>query len=154
MELTEEQKATITQWVNDGATLNQIQERLKDELELTITYLETRFLISDLGLELVEEEDETSEEQEASETETPAPESPDFEDPGNEAGTGSVSVTMDTVAIPGAMASGKVTFSDGQTAAWYLDQMGRLGLDPSEEGYRPSEEDVIAFQQELQKTVQ
>jgi hypothetical protein len=49
------------------------------------------------------------------------------------------------------MISGKVTFSDGQKAEWYLDQMGRLGLNPDQVGYRPSEQDVLAFQVELQR---
>ncbi len=37
---------------------------------------------------------------------------------------------VDTVARPGAMVSGSVTFSDGQKGHWYLDQMGRLGVAP------------------------
>ena len=49
------------------------------------------------------------------------------------------------------MISGRTTFSDGQTAAWYLDQAGRLGLDATTAGYRPSQPDVIAFQTELEK---
>ncbi len=52
---------------------------------------------------------------------------------------------------PGTMISGKVTFSDGENAAWYMDQTGRLGLDPSTIGYRPTERDVLAFQVELQR---
>ena len=48
------------------------------------------------------------------------------------------------------MVSGKVNFSDGKSADWYLDQMGRLGLVPKEQGYKPSEEDLMDFQTELQ----
>ena len=64
---------------------------------------------------------------------------------------GTVSVTIDQITRPGAMISGRTTFSDGQTAAWYLDQAGRLGLDATTAGYRPSQPDVIAFQTELEK---
>jgi hypothetical protein len=32
-----------------------------------------------------------------------------------------------------------------------LDQMGRLSLNPSKIGYRPTEKDVLAFQMELQR---
>jgi len=48
------------------------------------------------------------------------------------------------------MASGKVTFSDEKTCTWYIDELGRPGLIPPEEGYQPSEADLMAFQQELQ----
>ena len=62
MDLTDEQKTKLSEWVAEGATLNDLQERLKSELEITITYLETRFLIADLGLELREEEEAKEEE--------------------------------------------------------------------------------------------
>jgi hypothetical protein len=70
-------------------------------------------------------------------------------------GPSKVSVSVDQIARPGAMVSGKVTFSDGQTADWFLDQMGRLGLAPAQKGYKPPAGDVedfqIALQNELQK---
>ena len=59
-------------------------------------------------------------------------------------------MTIDQVARPGALVSGQVTFSDGNSAAWYLDQMGRFGLTPQQPGYRPSQEDLLTFQAELQ----
>jgi hypothetical protein len=59
-------------------------------------------------------------------------------------------VTVDQIARPGALVSGKVTFSDGNSAEWYLDQMGRLGLSPQQQGYRPSQTDLMTFQTELQ----
>jgi hypothetical protein len=65
-------------------------------------------------------------------------------------GTSKVSVTADTVARPGTLASGNVTFSDGQSAVWYLDQMGRLGLGPKQPGYKPSAADLQSFQQALE----
>jgi hypothetical protein len=64
---------------------------------------------------------------------------------------GGLNVTIDQIARPNAMISGKVTFSDGEHAEWSLDQMGRLGLQPTTEGYRPVEADVIKFQTELQR---
>ena len=59
---------------------------------------------------------------------------------------GSVKVMTDTLARPGAMISGKVTFSDGQAADWYVDNEGRPGLVPATPGYRPSAEDIQQFQ--------
>ena len=71
------------------------------------------------------------------------------------AAPGKVSVGVDQIARPGAIVSGKVTFSDGQKAEWYLDQTGRLGVVPAKQGYKPSAADVqefqIALQQELAK---
>jgi len=50
--------------------------------------------------------------------------------------------------------SGKVTFSDGNSADWYLDQMGRLGLVPGQQGYRPPQADLQTFQEQLQQELQ
>jgi hypothetical protein len=47
--------------------------------------------------------------------------------------------------------SGKVTFSDGNSAAWHLDQMGRLGLSPQQAGYRPPAADLQQFQAALEQ---
>jgi hypothetical protein len=66
---------------------------------------------------------------------------------------GGVSVTVDHIAKPGTVVSGKVTFSDGQTADWYLDQTGRLGVVPKTAGYNPSPPDVQDFQLALQQEV-
>jgi len=147
MNLTDEQKTTISGWVAGGADLNEIQERLREELEITITYLETRFLIGDLNLEILDEPEPEVEE-------SPAPE--DGLQPGSEGGggAGGVHVSVDNIAIPGTVASGKVTFSDGANASWYLDQEGRLGLTPDVEGYQPPESDVMEFQTKLQQVLQ
>src|SRR6185369_12921220 len=57
-----------------------------------------------------------------------------------------VSVSVDQLTRAGAVVSGKVTFSDGKKADWYIDQTGRLGLAPQEAGYRPAPGDVQQFQ--------
>ena len=63
---------------------------------------------------------------------------------------GNVSVTVDVVTKPGTMVSGNVTFSDGESAAWYMDQMGRLGVVAKTQGYKPSAADVQTFQDGLE----
>ena len=70
--------------------------------------------------------------------------------------TGSVSVSLDKVTlIPGAVASGTVTFSDGVTAKWIVDQYGRPGFtEVSKPGYRPTPADGQAFMQELGMALQ
>ncbi len=153
--LSDEQIATIRSWADNGDQLSDIQKRLGDELEIKVTYLETRFLLEDLGIELqtepepeLEEEDvaEDAPEAEAAEGEEGAEEEP--------AGEGGVSVTVDKIQRPGAVISGRVDFGEGKTSAWWIDQMGRLGMDSDDPDFRPSEEQAMAFQQELQKAVQ
>jgi hypothetical protein len=63
---------------------------------------------------------------------------------------GKVAVSMDSITRPGALVSGKVTFSDGQSADWQMDQYGRLGVAPKTPGYKPSQSDVASFQAELE----
>jgi hypothetical protein len=46
--------------------------------------------------------------------------------------------------------SGKVTFSDGNAAAWQMDQSGQLGLIPTKAGYWPPASDVQQFQMALE----
>lgn len=72
------------------------------------------------------------------------------------AGASNVSVTVDKVTlIPGALASGEVTFSDGVKGKWIVDQYGRPGLtELSQPGYRPSQAEAQAFMQELARTLQ
>jgi len=140
MILTDDQKAAISKWIEAGASLSEIQKRLKEEFQISLTYLETRLLADDLKLALKEPERPA---------EPPPLPSPEPEKAA--AAAGKVSVTIDQITRPGAMVSGRATFSDGQTAEWYLDQTGRLGLNPSTPGYRPSQQDVMDFQVELEK---
>ena len=115
-----------------------------------MTFMETRFLLDDLNLDLKEEpkpEPDDGVQPEAASSDLPVPEEAAL-------GNGTVSVEIDKIVRPGSAISGSVTFSDGVTAKWYVDQMGRLGLDPDQEGYQPSESDIQAFQTELQSKMQ
>jgi hypothetical protein len=58
---------------------------------------------------------------------------------------------VDQLTRPGALVSGKVKFSDGMNADWYLDQTGRLGVVPQQQGYKPSAPDVQEFQMALER---
>jgi hypothetical protein len=150
MVLTDEQKKAVSAWIADGASLSDVQKRLKDELQIAMTYMDVRFLVDDLKLQIVEEEPKQSE---AADRLAAAKQEGEMQREGG-AAPGGVSVTMDRITKPHALASGKVTFSDGETAEWMLDQTGRLGLVPGKPGYRPSETDVMAFQRELQRVAQ
>ncbi|WP_035602515.1 hypothetical protein [Haloferula sp. BvORR071] len=137
--LTDDQKSALKRWAAEGASIADLQKRLKDEFSIGITYMDARFLVLDLGIELQEapKEEKKPEDEMLSK---PVP-------------TGAVSVSMDSLALPGALISGKVTFSDGETGIWMLDQHGRPGLDPDTPGYRPTQEDVIEFQKQLSDLV-
>ena len=80
----------------------------------------------------------------------------DLEDNLPAAGGSKVTVTVDKATlIPGAIASGSVTFSDGVTGNWVVDQYGRPGFSKiSKPGYRPSPADAQAFMQELNLALQ
>ena len=67
-----------------------------------------------------------------------------------------VVVTLDKATlIPGAVASGSVTFSDGVTGQWVVDQYGRPGFTKvSQPGYRPTPADAQGFMQELSRALQ
>jgi hypothetical protein len=164
MDINDDQKATITEWVRQGEDLSTIQSRLKDELDITLTYVDTRFLLADLELELSDETEEeqavttgieenhreNTGEENRSTAEVVAGDNP----PPVEQDTGSestVSVTVDSLTRTNAAISGKVTFSDGECAAWHIDRAGQPRLDPVKEDYRPSEEDIAKLLAELQK---
>lgn len=70
------------------------------------------------------------------------------------AGASTLTLEIDRLIRPGAMVSGNVTFSDGVTGKWALDQQGRLMLDTGQKGYQPTPVDVQAFQRELQMQLQ
>ncbi len=79
-----------------------------------------------------------------------------YEDDALPSSAANVSVAVDKVTlIPGAVASGAVTFSDGVTGKWIIDQYGRPGFtEVSQPGYRPTPADAQAFMAELSRTLQ
>ncbi len=141
-QLSEDQKNALHQWAAEGASIADLQRRLKDEYDIGITYMDARFLVLDLGIEIVPpaEDEEPKKKEEEPVAGEPVP-------------TGTVKATIDSIAMPGAMVSGKVSFSDGETAVWMIDQQGRPALDPDAPGYRPSEADVMEFQKQLTELV-
>src|ERR1051325_7288687 len=155
MKLTDTQKQQVAAWIEQGLKLSEVQNKLAAEFDARLTYMEVRFLIDDLKLKPKDPEPPKP---------PPAPAPPaapaaELDDELDElvpeaappaSGSGNVKVSVDQVTRPGAMVSGKVTFSDGQTAEWYLDQLGRLAVAPKTPGYRPPQSDVMLFQTQLQ----
>ena len=156
MNLDEAQRKKVAQWVAEGLKLSEIQNRLDSELGLRMTYIEVRFLVDDLKLTPKDAEPAKAA---ASPLTAPGGAAPAAAPSGAgprgaakakpaepAAPAGGVSVSVDHLARAGAVVSGKVTFSDGNRAEWHLDQMGRLGLVPEKQGYRPPASDVQQFQ--------
>lgn len=174
MDLSEPQKQTLREWVASGASLSDVQQNLKTEFGITLTYMDVRLLVLDLGAavkdkpvapsnpppsprtqptpEGTDADSVNLDEEMASDTEGLPPD-PDL--PDGQPGTGgTVSMTVDSLVVPGAMVSGNVTFSDGTTARWLIDQYGRFGIDPETPGYRPSPADMQDFQTQLRHELQ
>ncbi len=142
--LTPAQTAKVSEWVASGATLSQIQSKLSSEFNISMTYMDVRFLVDDLNLALVEKEEPKKEETTEATAEATAAA------PGEAApAAGSVSVEVDTIARPGMIVSGHVKFSDGQIADWFIDEAGRPGMSARVPGYRPTDPDMRDFQQKL-----
>jgi hypothetical protein len=156
VQLTDEQKQKVSAWIAEGQKLSEIQQRIGDEFAIRLTYMEARLLVDDLKLTPLDPVEPAA-------PPAPAPAVPPVGAPAqasplapdaSAAPGGKVSVKVDEIMRPGSIVSGSVTFSDGGTAVWYLDQTGRLGLAPATEGYRPPPADVPEFQQLLDRELQ
>jgi hypothetical protein len=196
MTLTPEQKQAVTAWVAAGDSLAVIQQKLAAQFKVSLTYMDVRFLVDDLGLELKSAAPAREATADLTAARPPqagpgekkgglfdrlkqavggadpaaadGPEADTLEDDpadlpleaGDDlAGTalgaaGKVKVEIDRVVRPGAVVSGGVTFSDGASGKWAMDQYGRLMLDVGRKGYKPSAEDVQTFQRELSAQLQ
>ena len=164
MNLDDSQKQQVAAWIGEGLQLAEIQHNLDSEFGVKLTYMEVRFLVDDLGLSVKDRDPAPALDSNLPPSPSPGSASSDDIDmaapardvPPNDqkeavGSSGQVTVSLDQLARPGALISGKVKFSDGQSAEWQLDQFGRLGLVPQQEGYRPSAGDLQTFQSELQE---
>jgi len=156
MKLDDIQRQAVGKWIAEGAKLSEIQNRLAQEFGLKLTYMEARFLVDDLKLTPKDPEPPKvvappAAAKPLATQPVPAEETPVADEVLPPASK--VSVSVDQITRPGAIISGKVNFSDGQIADWYLDQTGRLGLVPKQTGYKPVAADVQAFQLALQQEV-
>jgi|TARA_B110000879_G_scaffold54294_1_gene76920 hypothetical protein len=135
-DLSEEQIEQIKVWTSEGDQLADLQRKINSEfkLESAVTYMDTRFAIIDLGIELVLAAEPEEEKQDEPKPLTPL---------------GYVDAKVDTIVRPGFLASGTVIFSDGVNALWGLDQEGRLKLDADDPSYQVEDEDMVAFQEIL-----
>ncbi len=154
MQLDEGQRKQVAAWVAEGLKLSEIQNRLSSELGLRLTYMEVRMLVDDL--KLIPKDVEPVKPASPLVNAGAAPAAPPAGKAGAKAAAAAapppqarVSVTVDQLTRPGAVVSGKVTFSDGNRGEWYFDQTGRLAFAPQQPGYRPPAEDLQEFQAAL-----
>lgn len=144
MEISDAQKATITQWIQEGRSLADVQRSLREEFEISMTYMDVRFLVDDLDIAVVEEEEVAEEDADAE------PAVAEIVDEGD----GTVTVDVDAIMRPGSLVSGTVRFSDGVSLGWQLSAAGQLGLIPGDDPeYRPAPEDVQSFQTQLEEVL-
>jgi hypothetical protein len=173
MTLTPEQKKSVSEWVAAGDNLYAVQKKLSDQFKVSMTYMDVRFLVDDLNLQLKDPAPkvDTSDVSKGAPGKA-APEKKGFIDKAKEklglgkddgaaedgpaAPATGVSVTVDKVSLnPNAMASGTMTFPDGVTGRWIVDLQGRPGIvEVSKPGYRPTPEVAQAFMQELSLALQ
>jgi hypothetical protein len=154
MNLDEEQRKKVTAWIAEGLKLSEIQSRITTELGVRMTYMEVRLLVDDLKLTPRDAEPPKAAAATLNSTGNPGggkaapgptkPEAPDAPGPRG------ISLSVDQLTRPGAVVSGKVTFTDGNKADWYFDQTGRLGLVSEKAGYRPPPADLQQFQAALE----
>jgi hypothetical protein len=150
MQLTDEQKLKVHEWIGSGLKLSEIQDLLDKEFSIRMTYMDVRLLADDLKVTPKDKEEPKKPAEEPSAVPAEAI-VPDEVLPGEIPPAGGIKVVVDQITRAGAVVSGKVTFRDGKTAEWYLDQMGRFGMVPPEPGYRPAQADLAEFQVVLER---
>lgn len=130
-------KDIVYNLLNDGIKLSEIQQILKSDHDVTMTFLDLRLLAAefedvdwkklDPEIKVVEDKDEK----------TPEP------------GDGRTTIDISKLVRPGSVANGSVKFGSGATADWMLSQQGQLSLDNNVG--EPTPEDIQDFQTELQE---
>src|SRR5690349_471924 len=122
MNLEDAQRKKISTWITEGLKLAEIQNRISSEFGIRMTYMEVRLLVDDLKLTPKDPEPAKApppelsahsgiRDQPAAPKETTDQLAPLATGKGDQTpSTGTVSVTVDQLARPGAVVSGKVVF--------------------------------------------
>ncbi len=154
-DLTDVQIQALKEWTSLGEPLGEIQKKLNSEFNLKATYLDTRFLLLDLNLEIAapkeQEPEEENTEEAAPQTQENSTEAQEVSAPLNpaELTAGEVHVTLDQVTQAGMLYNGQVVFSDGEQGRWCIDTAGKPGITPQTPNYQPKIEDIETFQTKL-----
>jgi hypothetical protein len=156
----DERKRVVQDLLTQGLTLSQIQDYLHKEKKDPITYMDLRLLLSEMpDAKLPEKEmpktvlptadalPTTGTSATPSSTESPL----GAKEP---TAGGRLSISVDQMPAPGSMLSGYARFSSGAKAHWFLDEMGRLGLEPELGTGKPTQADMQEFSTELRRMLQ
>ena len=151
----EERKQVVRELLGKGQTLSQILDTLHKEKGDPITYMELRLLLSEMP-------DAKLPEKELPKTVLPPaapPGSGALKDSGpaavgQETAGGKLSISVDQMPTPGTMLSGYARFSSGAKAHWFLDEMGRLGVEPELGSGKATPKDMQEFTTELRRMLQ
>ena len=134
----EEIKVLIKEMLDQGLTLGEILKELDKQHGVGMTFMELKFLASEIDYDW-------------SVPEPPEEDEPEEDEEENEVQEGQTVVEVNKLARPGAVLHGSVTFVSGASADWVLDQFGRLGFENNQG--EPTQEDIEDFKLELQKTL-
>ena len=144
-EQKEAMKKFIAEKIAEETPLAEIQKALNQQFGTKLTFLEVRLLASELDSidwsKKAEKAPAPQEENASEKAEAVTPEA--------DATNGKTIIEMSKIERPGIMASGSVKFISGVSAEWMIDNTGRCGLDKV--NGKPTEEDFMDFQKELQK---
>ena len=148
MQLEPAQLEAVKSWLAEGASLSDVQKRIKEEFGVSMLYLDLRMLVLDIGATVKEPPKKT----EPPVAQTPADDLA-FEDDEDDGGTDPalprVAITLDRIMKPGALVSGEAVFPGAQTIHWMLDRSGRVAIDQAPPGFAPTQEEGAAFQNAL-----
>ena len=124
-------------------SLNEIHKELQTEHNVKMTFFDLRMLSADLDIDWdsLEPEPEVKEEDSAV---TAA----QAEMLGQEVTSG-VQIEVSKITRPGVALSGSVSFPSGLSGEWTLDHYGQLGMDLGDPEVRPSDEEMMEFQDAL-----
>lgn len=151
-------KIFMAEKIAAGVSLSDIQNMVNSEFKQNLTYMDIRIMASELEIDWQQlnpkkeaaVEDVTAVEAAPKNAEAPAEDAPaDDERVPGMPDVSDTKIEVSKIARPGMMFSGSVTFANGSSAEWYLDNMGRLGLE-NLQGDQPGQEDIEKFQIALQ----
>lgn len=160
-----ERKQIIAQLLKEGRKPSEIQDYLRKEKGDSITYMELRMLLSEMEAKLPEEPSKPFTPLKPSPLTAATPPAPPPRGKGQPAPPqqtaaaaagprGKTSVAVDDMPQPGSMLSGRVMFGSGAKALWFMDETGRIGLDPELGTGKPDPQDMQEFQTELRRLLE
>lgn len=149
-------KIFMAEKIAAGVSLSEIQNMVNAEFKQNLTYMDIRIMASELEIDWQQlNPKKEAAVEDVTAVEAPAPAETPAQDASADAAAPGMPDLSDTkieiskIARPGMMFSGSVTLANGSTADWYLDNMGRLGVD-NLQGDQPGQEDIEKFQMALQ----